>query len=75
VGEGAGASELIAMAIQAVAHEWTCRGPATLLTPMLVEHYGARNLPDLVEGFSTNRLEMDAADAPWSSKPLRPATR
>jgi N-acetylglucosamine kinase-like BadF-type ATPase len=63
VGEGAGASELIAMAVKAVSHEWTCRGPATLLTPLLVEHYGARNLPDLVEGFSTNRLEMDPADA------------
>jgi N-acetylglucosamine kinase-like BadF-type ATPase len=63
VGEGAGASELIAMAIKAVAHEWTCRGPATLLTPMLVEHYSARNLAELVEGFSTNRLEMDPADA------------
>jgi len=63
VGEGAGASELIAMAIKAVAHEWTCRGPATLLTPVLVEHYGARNLAELVEGFSTNRLEMDPADA------------
>jgi N-acetylglucosamine kinase-like BadF-type ATPase len=63
VGEGAGATELIEMAIRAVAHEWTCRGPATLLTPLLVEHYGARNLADLVEGFSTNRLEFDAADA------------
>ena len=63
VGEGAGASELIAMAIKAMAHEWTCRGPATLLTPVLVEHYGARNLAELVEGFSTNRLEMDPADA------------
>lgn len=64
VGEGAGASELIAMAVKAVSHEWTCQGSATLLTPMLVAHYGARNLPDLVEGFSTNRIEMDAADAP-----------
>jgi N-acetylglucosamine kinase-like BadF-type ATPase len=63
VGEGAGASELIAMAVKAVSHEWTSRGPATLLTPLLVEHYGARNLADLVEGFSTNRLEMEAADA------------
>ena len=63
VGEGAGATELIEMAIRAVAHEWTCRGPATLLTPLLVEHYGARNLADLVEGFSTNRLEFDPADA------------
>ena len=51
------------MAIRAVAHEWTCRGPATLLTPLLVEHYGARNLADLVEGFSTNRLKVDPADA------------
>jgi N-acetylglucosamine kinase-like BadF-type ATPase len=63
VGEGAGASELIALAVKAVSHEWTSRGPATLLTPLLVEHYGARNLADLVEGFSTNRLEMDPADA------------
>jgi N-acetylglucosamine kinase-like BadF-type ATPase len=63
VGEGAGASELIAMAVKAVSHEWTCQGPATFLTPLLVEHYGARNLADLVEGFSTNRLEMEPADA------------
>ena len=63
-GEGAGASELMAMAIKAVSHEWTCRGPATMLTPMLVERYRARNLADLVEGFATNRLDLDPADAP-----------
>jgi N-acetylglucosamine kinase-like BadF-type ATPase len=63
-GEGAGASELVAMAIKAVSHEWTCRGPETLLTPMLVERYGARNLADLVEGFATNQLQLDPADAP-----------
>jgi N-acetylglucosamine kinase-like BadF-type ATPase len=49
MGEGAGASELILRALQAVAYEWTRRGPATRLTPALVAHFGARNAEDLLE--------------------------
>lgn len=50
MGEAAGSSELVGKAVQAVSHEWTRRGPATQLTPMLVAYAGAKDVADLVEG-------------------------
>jgi N-acetylglucosamine kinase-like BadF-type ATPase len=64
MGEGCGASELVAMAAQKVAHEWTRRGNATALTPALIRHAGARNLPDLLEGLVNERYTLTAAAAP-----------
>jgi len=64
MGEGAGGSELIAKAVQAIAHEWTRRGPATQLTPALIQHTGARSLADLLEGLMSGRIELDASAAP-----------
>ncbi|HXV45033.1 MAG TPA: BadF/BadG/BcrA/BcrD ATPase family protein, partial [Anaerolineae bacterium] len=64
MGEAAGSSELIGKALQAVALEWTQRGPATRLTPALVEWAGARDLADLLEGLSQNRYRLSAAAAP-----------
>jgi N-acetylglucosamine kinase-like BadF-type ATPase len=64
MGEGAGASELIFRAFQAVAHEWTGRGPATQLTPAFIRHVGAAHLEDLLEGTMTERYSIDASAAP-----------
>jgi N-acetylglucosamine kinase-like BadF-type ATPase len=64
VGEGAGGTELVAKAMEAVAHEWTQRGPATRLTPTFIGYAGARSLADLLEGFCEGHYAVDAAAAP-----------
>jgi N-acetylglucosamine kinase-like BadF-type ATPase len=64
VGEGAGASELVGKAVEAIAHEWTRRGPATRLSQALVQHTGARDLADLIEGLVMERITLCAGDAP-----------
>jgi len=64
MGEGVGSGELVTMALQKVAHEWTRRGPQTALTPALIRHAGARNLPDLLEGIVNGRYRLSAAAAP-----------
>ena len=64
MGEGAGSGELVAMALQKVAHEWTRRGPATALTPVLIRYTGARDLPDMLEGLVNGRYTLSAAAAP-----------
>jgi N-acetylglucosamine kinase-like BadF-type ATPase len=64
MGEGAGASELIFRARQAVAHEWTLRGPETKLTPAFIRHVGAEHIEDLLEGLMTGRYSIDASAAP-----------
>ena len=63
-GEGAGASELTGRAMRALAYEWTGRGPATQLTPVLIQQAGARDLPDLLEGVMHDRYHLNAAAAP-----------
>jgi N-acetylglucosamine kinase-like BadF-type ATPase len=62
--EGAGGTELVVKALQAVALEWTRRGPATRLTPALVEHYKARDASALLEGITTQDLLFSAEAAP-----------
>ncbi len=57
-GEGAGATELVFQAMRHVAHEWTMRGPATALTPALIDYAGAKDLADLVEGYCQNTYDV-----------------
>jgi N-acetylglucosamine kinase-like BadF-type ATPase len=64
MGEGAGATELIARALHAIAHEWTRRGPVTQLSPVLVKHAGARDLTDLLEGLMDRRYRLGPNAAP-----------
>ncbi len=64
MGEGAGASELMEKAVHALAHEWTRRGPATRLTPVMVKFAGARDLSDLLEGLINGRYRLGASAAP-----------
>jgi N-acetylglucosamine kinase-like BadF-type ATPase len=62
--EVAGGLELVGKAVQAVALEWTRRGPATRLTQAFIEFTGARDIEDLLEGLSLERLQLDATAAP-----------
>lgn len=62
--EYAGGLEMVGRAVQAIALEWTCRGPATQLTSAFIKHTGAKGIEDLLEGLSLNRLEIDATAAP-----------
>ena len=64
MGEGAGASELIHKAAQAVSHEWSKRGKATALTPVFINYTGAKNLNDFIEGYSLGRYDLGPAAAP-----------
>jgi N-acetylglucosamine kinase-like BadF-type ATPase len=64
LGEGAGASELIARALQAVAYAWTRRGPPTGLTQAFMEYTGAASPEDLLDGLVNERLSLDGEAAP-----------
>lgn len=64
MGEGAGASELIHKAAQAVSHEWSKRGKPTALTPAFITYTGAKNLNDFIEGYSLGRYDLGPAAAP-----------
>jgi N-acetylglucosamine kinase-like BadF-type ATPase len=64
MGEAAGASELVAKAITAVAHEWSRRGPATGLSPAFMELTGSDSLAELLEGLIDGTKRLDASAAP-----------
>ena len=63
-GEAAGASELIHRALQAVAYEWTRRGPPTALTPAFLQHTGTHSLDEFLEKVLTGQVKLDAPAAP-----------
>lgn len=62
--EYAGSSELVLKAIQAVALEWTRRGPATRLSQALVEFTGLSSVPHLLEELTMGRLRIKPNAAP-----------
>ncbi len=64
MGEGAGGSELVWKAVQSVSHEWTRRGPATVLSRMFISMVGATDLGDLIEGITQERYRISASAAP-----------
>jgi N-acetylglucosamine kinase-like BadF-type ATPase len=64
LGEAAGGQELIEKAQQAVAKEWTRRGPKTRLTQLFQEKFGAAGVDDLIEGITLERYNLEPADAP-----------
>jgi len=64
LGEYAGSSELVARAMQLVGYEWTRRGPSTALTQAFIKIAGARDLGDLLEGYTERHYDIDAAAAP-----------
>lgn len=62
--ENAGAGELVLKALQAIALEWTHRGPATRLTRAFVELVGVRDVEALLEGLTIGDLDIGARVAP-----------
>ena len=64
LGEAAGGHELVFKATQAVALEWTLRGPPTRLTQAFVDLANARDVEDLLEGLTLGRIYLGAAAAP-----------
>jgi N-acetylglucosamine kinase-like BadF-type ATPase len=64
LGEFAGATELVWRAMQLVANEWTRRGPATALSRVMIEYAGAKDLADLLEGYSKGIHHIDQHATP-----------
>jgi N-acetylglucosamine kinase-like BadF-type ATPase len=64
MGEGAGASDLVMKAIQAVAHEWTRRGPATQLTAAFLKYTNSSSLEEMLEGLVIGNVRLDGRAAP-----------
>lgn len=64
MGEGAGAGELVQMAVRAVAMEITMRGPKTRLSDVLAAKVGAKNGTEFIEGICTQRWQVGSDSAP-----------
>jgi N-acetylglucosamine kinase-like BadF-type ATPase len=64
LGEAAGAGELVLKAVQAVAREWSRRGPPTRLSQVFMERVGASDISDLIEGLTQHRYALAPSDAP-----------
>src|SRR6266498_168403 len=64
MGEGAGGSELLHRGMQLVGYSWSKRGPATALADALVKHVGAKDLEDLMRGYTTYEYRIGAEAAP-----------
>ncbi len=63
-GEFGGAGEIVWKAVQAVSHDWSRRGPSTQLTDVFVQHVGAKDTTDLLEGMRFERYHIDSGAAP-----------
>lgn len=64
MGEGAGGSELLNRGMQLVGYAWTKRGPMTTLADAFVKFAGARDLEDLLRGYTTYEYQIGADAAP-----------
>ncbi len=64
MGEGAGGSELLHRGMQLVGYSWSKRGPGTALADALVKHVGAKDLEDLMRGYTTHEYPIGAESAP-----------
>lgn len=64
MGEAAGSYELVYRAVQLVSYAWTRRGQPTALSEALVDYAHARDIQDLLEGYTTQRYPLDGQAAP-----------
>lgn len=62
--EYGGGGELVGAAIRAISLAWSRRGPETQLTQALIDHIGATDVVDLLEGVTQGRYRFRAKDAP-----------
>lgn len=63
-GEAAGSTELVYRAMQLVAHAWTKRGQETALSQGFINNVGAKDVADLLEGYTTGHYQIDGSAAP-----------
>ena len=64
MGEGAGGTELLHRGMQLIGYAWSKRGPMTALADAIVRHVGAKDLEDLMRGYTTYEFEIGADAAP-----------
>jgi N-acetylglucosamine kinase-like BadF-type ATPase len=64
MGEGAGGTELMHRCMQLVGYAWSKRGPSTKLADALIEFSGAKDLDDLIRGYTTYEYQIGAEAAP-----------
>ena len=64
MGEGTGGTELMHRCMQVVGYSWSKRGPKTKLADALVEYVGAKDLDDLIRGYTTYEYRIGAEAAP-----------
>jgi len=64
MGEGAGASELMHRCMQIIGYSWTKRLPGTALADAVIAHVGAKDLEDLMRGYTTREYHVGAEAAP-----------
>jgi N-acetylglucosamine kinase-like BadF-type ATPase len=63
-GEYGGAGDLVHQALSAISHEWTKRGPKTLLTSEFLIVSGAKDIPSLFEGIEMGEYFIGSDYAP-----------
>ena len=63
-GEAAGSTELVYRAMQLVAYAWTKRGQETALTQGFIDCVDAKDIVDLLEGYTTDHYQIDGNAAP-----------
>jgi N-acetylglucosamine kinase-like BadF-type ATPase len=63
-GEYGGAGNLIERALIAIAHEWTRRGPKTMLSSEFLNMTGAADIPALIEGIEMGKYSLGSDFAP-----------
>ena len=63
MGEGAGGSELMHRCMQIVGYSWTKRIPKTALADAIIAHVGAKDLEDLMRGYTTYEYRIGAEAA------------
>lgn len=64
MGEAAGSGELVFRAMQLVGFEWIQRGPKTALSQTFIKYTGARDLEDLLAGYTQQHYQISAEAAP-----------
>jgi len=64
MGEGAGGTELMHRCMQLVGYSWSRRGPKTAIADALIEQVGAKDLEDLLRGYTMFEYSIGASAAP-----------
>ena len=64
MGEGAGGSELMHRCMQLIGYSWSKRLSRTALAEAIIAYVGAKDLEDLIRGYTTYEYEIGAEAAP-----------